>query len=91
MEYIRVYQTILHDFNASLVKDKLRTCILYCIDIGNYGLNKSKFARMEAQTMLEYISPQGRFKRHDPKGLVTQHAKQVNTSWPIHMSYGMNK
>jgi len=76
------YQTILHGFNAYLVKEKLKTFISYSVCIGHYGLNNSVFARMEAHAMLEYGLPEGIFRRHDPHGLVAQHAAQEAILWP---------
>jgi hypothetical protein len=76
------YQTVLDGFNVSLEKDR-RTCfILYNTYTGHYGLTSSKDSRQEVNAMLEYRFPQGKFKRHDPKGLVLKHKQLLNIAWP---------
>lgn len=39
-------------------------------------------AKQEGLSQLEYRFPTGRFPKHDPKGLVLQHALQVSSCWP---------
>jgi hypothetical protein len=42
----------------------------------------AKHAKQEGQVHLEYRFMTGRYKKHDPKGLVQKHAKQVVLTWP---------
>jgi hypothetical protein len=76
------YQTILHGFNASLIKDKLKNFIHYSLLIRNYSIINSTFSIMESQAILEYRFTKGIFKRHDPKGMIGKHVIQLGISWP---------
>jgi hypothetical protein len=38
--------------------------------------------KQEGLSQLEYRFPTGRFHKHDPRGLVLQHASQVSSCWP---------
>jgi hypothetical protein len=42
----------------------------------------AKHAKQEGQVHLEYRFMTGRYKKHDPKGLVQKCAKQVIFTWP---------
>jgi hypothetical protein len=39
-------------------------------------------AKQEGLSQLEFWFKTGRFRKHDPKGLVLQHASQVSSCWP---------
>jgi hypothetical protein len=75
------YQTILQGFNASLVKDKKRAFIPYGFYVGYHLVKDTTQARQEAQNQVEYRFYTGRYKKHDPKGLVSQHVGQVVSHW----------
>jgi hypothetical protein len=76
------YQTILQGYNASLVKDKKRDFIPYGFHIGFYMVKDTAQVKQEGLSQLEYRFPTGHFRKHDPKGLVLQHASQVSSCWP---------
>jgi hypothetical protein len=75
------YQTILQGYNATLVKDKKRDFIPYGFHIGFYMVKDTAHMKQEGLSQLEYRFPTGRFQKHDPKGLVLQHASQVSSCW----------
>jgi hypothetical protein len=75
------YQTILQGFNASLVKDKKRAFIPYRFYVGYHFIKDTTQARKEAQIQVEYRFYMGRYRKHDPKNLVAQHASQVVSHW----------
>jgi hypothetical protein len=68
------YQTILQGYNATLVKDKKWAFIQYGFHIGFYMVKDTKHAKKEGLSQLEFLFRIGRFHKHDPKGLVLQHA-----------------
>jgi hypothetical protein len=72
------YQTILQGYNASLVKDKKRAFNPYGLHIGFYMVKDTMHAKQEGLNQLEYRFHTCRFRKHDPKGLVPQHAAQVS-------------
>jgi hypothetical protein len=76
------YQTILHGYNAMLVKDKKRDFKPYSFHVGFYLVKDIAQAKQEGLSQLEFRFPTGRFHKHDPKGLVLQHASQVSSCWP---------
>jgi hypothetical protein len=76
------YQTILQGFNASLVKDKKRIFIPYGFYVGYHFVKDTTQARQEAQSQIEYRFITERYRRHDPKKLVVEHANQVVSHWP---------
>jgi hypothetical protein len=76
------YQTILQGYNATLVKDKKRAFIPYGFHVGFYLVKDTAQAKQEGLSQLEFRFPTGRFCKHDPKGLVLQHASQVSSCWP---------
>jgi hypothetical protein len=39
-------------------------------------------ARQEGLSQLDFRFPTGLFRKHDPKGLVLEHASQVSSYWP---------
>jgi hypothetical protein len=75
------YQTILQGYNATLVKDKNRASIPYGFHVGFYMVNNKKQEKQEGLSQLEYRFPTSQFHKHDPKGLVPQHASQVYPCW----------
>jgi hypothetical protein len=75
------YQTILQDYNATLVKDKKRAFIPYNFHIGFYLVKDTAQAKLEGLSQLEFRFPIDRFCKNDPKGLVLQHASQVSLCW----------
>lgn len=72
------YQTIMHGFNDSLIKDQKKLCPTYLLYIGLYKLNNSTFARMEAKAIQHYKFVEEIFKRHDLQKVVFYHA----VMWP---------
>jgi hypothetical protein len=76
------YQTILQGYNATLVKDKKRAFIPYGFHVGFYLVKDTAQAKQEGLSQLEFRFQTGRFCKHDPKGLVLQHASQVSSCWP---------
>jgi hypothetical protein len=44
--------------------------------------SKIPHAKQEGLSQLEFWFQTGRFRKHDPKGLVLQHASQVSSCWP---------
>jgi hypothetical protein len=50
--------------------------------VGFYIVKDTAQAKQEGLSQLEYRFPTGRFRKHDPKGLVLQHASQVSSCWP---------
>jgi hypothetical protein len=44
--------------------------------------NIPSMPRQEGQVHLEYRFMTGRYRKHDPKGLVPKHAEQVVLTWP---------
>jgi hypothetical protein len=75
------YQTILQGYNATLVKDKKRAFIPYRFHIGFYLVKDTAQDKLERLSQLEFRFLIGRFRKHDPKGLVLQHASQVSSCW----------
>jgi hypothetical protein len=75
------YQTILQGYNATLVKDKKQAFIPYGFHVGFYLVKDTTQAKQEGLSQLEFRFPTGRFCKHDPKGLVLQHASQVSSCW----------
>jgi hypothetical protein len=75
------YQTILQGYNATLVKDKKQAFIPYGFHVGFYSVKDISQAKQEGLTQLEFKFQTGRFRKHDPKGLVLQHASQVSSCW----------
>jgi hypothetical protein len=71
------YHTILQGFNASLVKDKNRIFIPYGFYMGYHFMKDTTQVGQETQSQIEYIFSIGRYIRHDPRELVTEHASQV--------------
>jgi hypothetical protein len=76
------YQTILQGYNATLVKDKKWDFILYGFHIGFCMVKDTVHAKQLGLGQLEFWFQTGRFRKHDPKGLVLQHASQVSSCWP---------
>jgi hypothetical protein len=75
------YHTILQGYNASLVKYKKRAFIPYGFHIGFYMVRETAHAKQEGLNQLEYQFHTGHFHKHNPKGLVPQHATQVSSYW----------
>jgi hypothetical protein len=50
--------------------------------VGFYIVKDMTQAKQEGLSQLEYRFPTGQFRKHDPKGLVLQHASQVSSCWP---------
>jgi hypothetical protein len=73
------YQTILQGYNAILVKDKKRAFIPYGFHVGFYLVKDTTQAKQEGLIQLEFRFPTGRFLKHNPKGMVLQHASQVSS------------
>jgi hypothetical protein len=65
-----------------LVKDKKRDFIPYGFHIRFYMVKYTAQKKQEGLSQLEYRFPTGHFCKHDPKGLVLQHALQVSSCWP---------
>lgn len=76
------YQTILQGYNTSLVKDKKRDFIPYGFHIEFYMVRDTAHAKQEKLNQLEYRFHTGRFRKHNPRGLVPQHTTQVSSYWP---------
>jgi hypothetical protein len=76
------YQTILQGFNTSLVKDKKRAFIPYGFYVGYHFVKDTTQAKKEAQNQVEYRFYTSRYRKHDPRNLVAQHASQVVSHWP---------
>jgi hypothetical protein len=49
--------------------------------VGFYLVKDTAQAKQEGLSQLEFRFPTGRFHKHDPKGLVLQHASQVSSCW----------
>jgi hypothetical protein len=56
--------------------------IPYGFQVGYYVVKDAKHAKQEGKVQLEYRFMTGRFKKHDPKGLVLKHVEHVSLSWP---------
>jgi hypothetical protein len=76
------YQTILQGYNSNLVKYKKRAFIPYGFHIRFYMVKYTMHAKQEGLNRLEFWFKMGHFRKHDPKGLVLQHASQVSSFWP---------
>ena len=75
------YQTILQGYNTILVKDKKRAFIPYGFNIGFYLVKDTAQAKLEGLSQIEFRFLTNRFRKHDPKGLVLQHASHVSSCW----------
>jgi hypothetical protein len=76
------YRAILQSYNKTLVKDKKHVFIPYGFHVG-FCLAKDKAqAKQEGLSHLEFRFLISWFCKHDPKGLVLQHASQVSSYWP---------
>jgi hypothetical protein len=64
-----------------MVKDKKRDFIPYGFHIGFYMVKDTTQVKQEGLNQLEYRFPTCCFRKHDPKGLVPQHASQVSSYW----------
>jgi len=78
----KCYQTILQGYNATLVKDKKRYFIPYGFHVGFYMVKDTAQAKQEGLIQLEFRFPTSHFRKHDPNGLVLNHASQVFSYWP---------
>lgn len=67
------YSTILQGYNATLVKYKKRAFMLYGFHIGLCMVKDIVHAKQLGLGQLEFRFQTGRFRKHDPKGLVQQH------------------
>jgi hypothetical protein len=72
----------LQGYNATLVKDKKQAFIPYGFHVGFYMVKDIAQEKKEGSSQLEFRFPTGSFLKHDPKGLVLQHALQVSSCWP---------
>jgi hypothetical protein len=77
----------LQGYNATLVKDKKRAFIPYGFHAGFYLVKDTTQSKQQGLSQLEFKFQTGRFCKHDPKGMVLQHASQVSSCW----SYAHNK
>jgi hypothetical protein len=64
-----------------LVKDKKRAFIPYGFHVEFYLVKDTTQAKQEGLSQLEFRFPMRRFHKHDPKGLVLQHASQMSSYW----------
>jgi len=71
------YQTVLQGYNTTMVKDKKRAFIPHHFRLGFYLVKDIAQDKQERLTQLDFILLMGQFCKHDPKGLVLQHASQV--------------
>jgi hypothetical protein len=76
------YKTIIQGYNATLVKDKKRAFISYGFHIVFCMVKDTTHAKQLGLGQLEFRFQTGRFHKHNPKGLVLQHASQVSSYWP---------
>jgi hypothetical protein len=76
------YQTIIQGYNATLVKDNKRAFIPYGFHIGFCMVKDTTHAKKIGLGQLEFWFQTNQFCKHDPKGLVIQHASQVSSCWP---------
>jgi hypothetical protein len=76
------YQTILQGYTATLVKSKKQSFIQYGFHIGFCMVKDTVHAKQLELGQLEFWFQTVRFHKHDPKGLVLQHASQVSFCWP---------
>jgi hypothetical protein len=76
------YQTILQGYNATLVKDKKWYFIPYGFHISLCMVKDITHAKQLGLGQLEFWFQTGRFRKHNPKGLVLQHVSQVSSHWP---------
>jgi hypothetical protein len=68
-------------FNATLVKDKKRFLSLMDFNRVLCGQRcQSCQARRPSTLRIRFMT--GRYRKHDPKGLVPKHAEQVVLTWP---------
>jgi hypothetical protein len=65
-----------------LVKEKKWAFIPYRFHVGFYLVKYIAQAKQEGMSQLEFRFRIGRFRKHDTKGLVPQHASQVSSYWP---------
>jgi hypothetical protein len=74
-------------YNTSLVKDKKQAFIPYGFYVGFYIVKNTAQDKQEGLSHLEYRFSTSQFRKHDPKGLVLQHASQVSSFWPYVHDY----
>jgi hypothetical protein len=74
-----------------LIKDKKRTLIPYGFHIIYYFVKDTTQAKHEGLSHMEYRFDTGRYRRHDPKGLVPKHVENVPTTGHILMKNGKKK
>jgi hypothetical protein len=65
-----------------LVKDNKRDFIPYDFHIGFYLVKDIAQDKQEGPSQVEFRFPTSQFHKHDPKGLVLQHASHVSSYWP---------
>jgi hypothetical protein len=75
------YHTILQGYNATLVKDKKQAFIPYGFHVGFYLVKDTSQAKQQGLSQLKIRFSIGQFRKHDPKGLVLQHASHVSSCW----------
>jgi len=81
-------KTVYQGFNASLLKEvKKKIFIPYGFKLGNSFIKYPKHDFQEVSTHLEYRFSLGKFRRHDPKGIVAKNCQLVSKAWP----YGHEK
>jgi hypothetical protein len=73
------YHTILQGYNVMLFKDNKQAFIPYDFHVRFYLVKDISQAKQEGLSQLEFRFPTCRFHKHDPKGLVPQHASQVSS------------
>jgi hypothetical protein len=56
--------------------------IPYGFHVGFYLVKDTDEAKQEGLNQLDFRFQIGQFHKHDPKGLVLQHASQVSSCWP---------
>jgi hypothetical protein len=71
----------LQGYNATLTKDKKRAFIPYGFHVGFCLVKDIAQAKQEGMSQLEFRFSKGPFRKHDPKGLVLQHALHVSSYW----------
>jgi hypothetical protein len=76
------YHTILHGYNAILVKDKKREFIPYGFHIGFYLVKDTSQDKQGRTEPIGVLFQTIHFYKHDPKCLVLKHVSQVSSSWP---------
>ena len=76
------YQTIINGVYASLLKSKRGAWPPFPLSTKMCKIETVKIAKDEVKMLSSFRFREMIFQRHDPDGLLKEHLKQINFTWP---------